>query len=396
MMIRILLSALVVVLAVCLTVGIAYWRIARRFVPGDAHALDGIVQAPMARDIVFGNVAVWDGHAGPVRRGVSVVVREGRIAEILDAAQPVPTGVTTMRVLGDGYCSLAYRDEVARWDVVGPRVLTAGLHVNGPKGYVTGGLAAHLDPAGKAESAVEIERVEDIEAKLKDHIARGVDGLEHIVNVPHELPDEMIQAIRERGIYVCPTLSGSSYTVLKFLHDPELLYEDPDLVANVSARVRKDLYVALRVLKLPGVARVLLRQKDPMRQWELWYQQSLLNTGKLHRAGIHLIFGTDTPFVFGNFFHSVMNEARALKLAGLSNEAILRAATSDAATALRINERVGTIELGKTADLVLLDGDPLADLEALGRVDLVMKEGRIVYVKPPFWAGRGQRTGALR
>jgi len=227
-------------------------------------------------------------------------------------------------------------------------------------------------------------------------IRGGVDGIEHLVNVPHQLPDEMIQAIRERGIYVCPTLSGSSYTVLKFLHDPELLYEDPDLVANVSARVRKDLYVALRVLKLPGVARVLLRQKDPMRQWELWYQQSLLNTGKLHRAGIRLIFGTDTPFVFGNFFHSVMNEARALKLAGLSNEAILRAGTSDAATALRISDRVGTIEPGKTADLVLLDGDPLADLEALGRVDLVMKEGRIVYVKPPFWAGRGQRTEALR
>ena len=307
MMIGILLSALVVVLAFCLTVGIAYWRIARRFVPGDAHALDGIVQAPMARD------------------------------------------------------------------VVGPRVLTAGLHVNGPKGYVSGGLAAHLDPAGKAESAVEIERAEDIEPRLN----------EHLVNVPHQLPDEMIQAIRERGIYVCPTLSGSSYTVLKFLHDPELLYEDPDLVANVSARVRKDLYVALRVLKLPGVARVLLRQKDPMRQWELWYQQSLLNTGKLHRAGIRLIFGTDTPFVFGNFFHSVMNEARALKLAGLSNEAILRAGTSDAATALRISDRVGTIEPGKTADLVLLDGDPLADLEALGGVDLVMKEGRIVYVKPP-------------
>jgi imidazolonepropionase-like amidohydrolase len=131
------------------------------------------------------------------------------------------------------------------------------------------------------------------------------------------------------------------------------------------------------------MARLLLRQPEPMRQWERWYQQSLRNTEKLYRAGVPLIFGTDTPFAFGNFFHSVMNEVRALKLAGLPNEAILRMATSDAATALGISDRVGTIAPGMLADLVLLDGDPVSDIEALGHVDLVMKEGRIVYRSDP-------------
>jgi imidazolonepropionase-like amidohydrolase len=79
----------------------------------------------------------------------------------------------------------------------------------------------------------------------------------------------------------------------------------------------------------------------------------------------------------------VMNEIRALKLAGLSNEAILRMATLDAATALGINDRVGTIEPAKLADLVLLDGNPVSDIEALSRVELVMKEGRIVYRRDP-------------
>jgi imidazolonepropionase-like amidohydrolase len=46
-------------------------------------------------------------------------------------------------------------------------------------------------------------------------------------------------------------------------------------------------------------------------------------------------------------------------------------------------DRVGTIEPGKLADLVLLDGDPVSDIEALGRVELVMKEGRIVYRRNP-------------
>jgi len=143
--------------------------------------------------------------------------------------------------------------------------------------------------------------------------------------------------------------------------------------------VRKNLYFTIRLLKAPGVAHLLLRQPEPMRQWQQWYEQTIRNTAKLYRAGVPLIFGTDTPFAFGNFFHSVMNEVRALKLAGLPNEAILRMATSEAAVALDIDDRLGTIEVGKLADLVIVDGDPLSDIEALGRVRLVVKEGRIVY-----------------
>jgi len=506
-MMRLIVTGILIVLAVGLAVGVVYWRAARRFVPGDARALEGLVQAPVEQTVVFRDVAVWDGRTGTVQPRRSVLVRHGLIAAITDGPQAasagavivdasgktlipglidahvhlmydsgpdlltrgpalmkewlettrrypesrapivrrgqlkLKAGVTTMRVLGDGYYSLAYRDDVARWDVVGPRVLTAGLHVNGPNGYVSGGVASRLDAAGRAESAVELGNEAEIETKLAAHIARGVDvikiatthgdlgfhdakpdlpeswvrkivqtahhhgltvtahsygndgdwaairggvdGIEHLVNVPHELPDEMVTAIKARGIYVCPTLSGSSYSVLKYLRDPGLLYTDADLVANVPAGVRKDLYVVLRMLAVPGLARVLLREPDPMRKWEWWYEQSLRNTRKLARAGVRLIFGTDTPFVFGNFFHSVMSEVRALNLAGLSNEAILRAATSEAAAALRIGDRVGTVETGKVADLVLLDGDPLTDLEALGRVALVLKEGRIVYAKPP-------------
>lgn len=58
-------------------------------------------------------------------------------------------------------------------------------------------------------------------------------------------------------------------------------------------------------------------------------------------------------------------------------------ATSDATTALGISDRVGTIEPGTLADLVLLDGDPVSDIEALGHVELVMKEGRVVYRRDP-------------
>jgi imidazolonepropionase-like amidohydrolase len=362
-LVQVLATLVLIIVAAIATLGITYWAMARRFVAGDAHALDGIVLTPLTEPLVLLNVTIWDGRGGPVQHSRSVVVRDGRVESIRDVAEPLPAGVhqidasgktlipglvdahvhlmydsgpdlltraprlinewlaivrqypasrapivrrgqlklkagvTTMRVLGDGYYSLAYRDDLARWDVVGPRVLTAGLHVNGPNGYVSGGLGARLDGAARTEVAVELQRVDDIERRLEEHIARGVDvikiatthgdmgfedarpdlpeawvreivrvahqhglkvtahsygtegdwaavrggvdGIEHLVNVPHELPDGLIQTIKARGISVCPTLSGSAYSVWKFLQAPELLYEDADLVANVPVGVTR-------------------------------------------------------------------------------------------------------------------------------------------------------------
>ena len=63
---------------------------ARRFVAGDAQALDGIVRAPVSETLVVRNVSLWDGRGGPVQRGRSVVIDNGRVARIVDAASPCP------------------------------------------------------------------------------------------------------------------------------------------------------------------------------------------------------------------------------------------------------------------------------------------------------------------
>ena len=89
---RVVVLTMAVVLAVLVAAGsagsIAYWVMARRFVAGDAHALDGIVRAPVNEPLVLRNVSLWDGRGGAVQRGRSVVVTDGRIAGILDTAPP--------------------------------------------------------------------------------------------------------------------------------------------------------------------------------------------------------------------------------------------------------------------------------------------------------------------
>jgi len=80
---------------------------------------------------------------------------------------------------------------------------------------------------------------------------------------------------------------------------------------------------------------------------------------------------------------AVVNEVRALKLAGVGNSDILKMATIHAAEALGAEDRIGTIEEGKMADLVLINGDPLEDIETLRDVEMVFKEGRLVYKHLP-------------
>ena len=64
---------------------------------------------------------------------------------------------------------------------------------------------------------------------------------------------------------------------------------------------------------------------------------------------------------------------------GLSPFEALRSATVENARILRLENNLGTIELGKLADFVVLDGDPLIDMTALRQVRMVVKEGAIAY-----------------
>ena len=86
------------------------------------------------------------------------------------------------------------------------------------------------------------------------------------------------------------------------------------------------------------------------------------------QAGVRFGLGTDGSSKPLLSVGEVAAEARALSEIGLSNMEIVRAATAVAAEGLRWQDRVGTVEPGKLADMTVLDGDPLADLSALTRV----------------------------
>jgi len=118
-----------------------------------------------------------------------------------------------------------------------------------------------------------------------------------------------------------------------------------------------------------------------LRKAEEVHKEHLENIRKAYRAGVKIATGTD--FAGGPFKHG--ENAMELKLfvekLGMKPIEAIVAATKNGAEAVGLEDRIGTLEKGKLADLIVIDGNPLADINVLldtNKVLLVMKEGNIV------------------
>jgi len=109
----------------------------------------------------------------------------------------------------------------------------------------------------------------------------------------------------------------------------------------------------------------------------LQFDESLRLVGLMYRAGVPILAGTDTmnPQCFPGF--GIHDELALLVDAGLSPLAALQAATRNGAEFMGQLDRRGSIEVGKTADLVLLDKDPLADIHNTRSIQAVVLSGKL-------------------
>ena len=98
----------------------------------------------------------------------------------------------------------------------------------------------------------------------------------------------------------------------------------------------------------------------------------------MQHAGVGLLAGTDTP-TYGVFPGSGLHEELALLVdAGMTTAEALQAATLNPARFLGMQLDLGTVQVGKLADLVLLDGSPLDDMANLGKIWAVVQNGKLL------------------
>jgi imidazolonepropionase-like amidohydrolase len=109
---------------------------------------------------------------------------------------------------------------------------------------------------------------------------------------------------------------------------------------------------------------------------------------KAHKAGVMLMAGTDSGQLgvpYGAWHARELEHM--MNYLGMSSMEAIRAGTINAAFTLGMQDRIGTLEAGKLADLLVVDGDPLADIQVLqdpARLKVIMKDGAIVDTKTPL------------
>lgn len=111
---------------------------------------------------------------------------------------------------------------------------------------------------------------------------------------------------------------------------------------------------------------------------KLLYQRYLELVPMMQKAGVEFLAGTDSPnpYCFPGF--SLHDELALLVQAGMSPMAALQAATLNPARFLKRDKDLGTVEVGKLADLVLLEGNPLADIRNTRGINAVVLRGKLI------------------
>ena len=202
-----------------------------------------------------------------------------------------------------------------------------------------------------------------------DAVALGADSIEH-GSFRDEIPDATIAEMAAKDIAFDPTLS-----VVEGLTDFSQGKTDLLKRSLVQQVVTKEL---LTGTEHAAASDEMKKFREGLGRYPMSLDLGDRNLLKAWRAGVMLVTGSDA----GNFFvfhgPTVQREIELWVAAGIPPEVALQAATSNAAKLLRADDRIGTIEKGKEATLLIVDGNPLQDVRALSSVSVVLLKGERV------------------
>lgn len=316
------------------------------------------------------------------------------------AERTLKAGFTTVRDTGDVLfnVSLSLRNAINAGKVIGPRIFAAGRIIasTGGHGDITNGWGPHLlaapgigdsviDGPAQAMQAVR-QRYKDGTDVVKITVTGGVLSIAKSGLAPQFNDEElraMITTAHDYGMTVAAHahgLEGMKRAVKAGVDSIEHgTFMDRELMESMKTSgthyvptISAGRWVYQQAQK-PGAYPEVVREKA------LAIGPQIQKTfGEAYRAGVRVMFGTDA----GVFPHGQnAREFQYMVEAGMPAMDAIQSATMVAAKFLKIDDRLGSIERGKTADLIAVPGDPLADITALQRVSFVMKDG-VVYSEP--------------
>jgi imidazolonepropionase-like amidohydrolase len=301
------------------------------------------------------------------------------------ALRTLEAGVTTVRDLGsDQYMDIAMRDLINRGEMIGPRMFVVGYGLyatntpykpgfNPPAGGIADGvpevlrvvrqqIAAGADlikmygSTGTDDDVTGFETYtfEEMKAAVdtahqfgkkiaihsygpdgaRDAVRAGTDSLEHAT----DMDDATIQDMAKRGTFYVPTIDHNRY----YIDNGNKIGYAPGYKEHLQAFIPRNLETARRA----------------------------------HKAGVKFAMGSDAIYTM---FGENTRELGWLVKAGMTPEQALRTATTNGAELLGKEKELGAVAPGYLADLVAVEGDPLADINVvLNNIKWVMKDGAVV------------------
>lgn len=284
-------------------------------------------------------------------------------------------GTTTLRIMGEeDWLDVYTREAIEDGTLEGPRLVIA-----------TRGLAAG-NGHGRAKAA--FDGVDEIRRAARENLAHGADflkifatggvasgtGLESAMYSFDEIRVAVEEAER-KGTYVAAHAHGGpglqlaakagvrtiEHAALGSETDVEEMLKHDCWVIGTFAILFHPQGIETGDASAPAVLEKLLAAREEVAR----------SMSRIFSSGLRIALGTDS--MHGHMAYEIQTAIRL----GMEPARALMAATLRGAQALRIEDLAGTISVGKAADIIALDGDPLSDPSALDRIVFVMKEGKV-------------------
>ena len=305
-------------------------------------------------------------------------------------------GFTTVRQVGDsGLIAISLRDAINSGHVLGPRIFTSGKSI-----ATTGGHADHTNGIAK----------DDYEYPVAE------DG---VINGPYDAYTAVRQRYKDGADGIKLTVTGGVLSVAKSGDNPQ--FTEEEVVAVVNAAKDYGMWVAVHAHGSEGMKRAVIAGVDSVEHGTYMTEEVMdlmiergtyyvptISAGefvaekskidnyfpeivrpkaatvgpqigstfnKAYNRGVKIAFGTDV----GVQPHGTnWKEFVYMTQYGMDEMEAIKSATIETAKLLRIDDILGSLEVGKIADIVAVDGNPLVDITVMEKVVFVMKDG-VVY-----------------
>lgn len=312
-----------------------------------------------------------------------------------NARKTLMAGFTTVRNLGDsGGVTLALRDATARHLLPGPRIIDAAQSISTTSGHMDGRLGLNDEFREQIDHDNVCNDVASCREAVRLQIGRGADvikiattgGVNSRIGAglgAQMFEDEARALIETAHLYgkkVAVHAHGADGINLALRLGADSI-EHGTIFDDATARLFRDsgAYYVPTLSTVNGYRERLAANPNayppevlPKILWRISITGQSLE--RAVPAGVRIAFGTDA----GVSKHGRNADEFALMVQhGMTPATAIQAATVNAADLLGLSSEIGTLEPGKRADIIAVDGDPLSDVTVLTSMDFVMRDGRV-------------------